>query len=414
MEKKVNLDKYFALNTFSISLSEFLWGVGIPVILESTFLTVFLTYIKVTNFQISITSFIFTLSMAIVPFFSAYITAQMKYKKPATIISQYIPSLSVLLLGINLIFFYKGKYSYEIFLFYYTFFAIGLSSTVPIWQNYITKIYNPDKVLKGISIMMFFQNTGKIIGGLLITFLMAKYTLNEKFAGMLFIFTGILFFLGSSSFILTKENPDELTERKPFFSYYLFYFKQIIKNKNILYYLLQDIEFNMAVISLIFYAKYAVEVCKINVAIVSGIFVILNFIGAISANFTLGFLEKISLKLRYLFVKVATVISLVLLILSKNIIAFYIVSILLGFSRSGRIHLYIPVVKKLSHLNDASPYYAILPFIMLPFSSLLPIFSGIFLDKFSYLNNVYTQLFLIFLIITLISFIPFAKIDFEN
>jgi hypothetical protein len=69
--------------------------------------------------------------------------------------------------------------------------------------------------------------------------------------------------------------------------------------------------------------------------------------------------------------------------LLKSTILFFAVSFLLGFSRSGRNQLYAPVVKGLSGLEDASPYYAISPFLMLPVSAGLPVAVGSLLDCFS-------------------------------
>ncbi|MCX7820961.1 MAG: MFS transporter [Brevinematales bacterium] len=414
---KLDLDRYFLRNTFAISLSEFLWGLGIPVILESNFVTVFLTYLGVNNFKIGLTNFVFSISMAIVPFFSAYLTSGMVYKKMANIFTQYIPSFSVILLGINFLFFYNPKYGYELFLFYFLLFSIGLASTVPVWQNYITKIFTQSKALKGISVMMFFQNTGKVIGGFLLGLFLIFVPLNVHNAGIIFLVTGILFFLGSTSFIFTVENPDEVdkSREKGFIKYYLFYLKKIFKNKNFVFYIIQDIEFTIVIVGFIFYSRYALEWGKIDMAQISGAFVILAFFGAIFANFLLGFLENIRLKSRYFLIKLSSIFAFLLLIFFRHIIGFYVVSFLLGFSRSGRIHLYIPVVKKLSGLNDASPYYAILPFVMLPVSATLPILAGTFLDKFSFMGDTaYNFLFVLMFLGVILSIIPFIKIDFDK
>ncbi|MEJ5285183.1 MAG: MFS transporter [Brevinematia bacterium] len=415
--ERVDLDKYFLQNTFALSLSEFLWGIGIPVILESNFVTVFLTYLGATNFQIGLSSFIFSFSMAIVPFFSAYLTSNMIYKKKANILTQYIPSVSVILLGINFLFFYKDKLGYEIFLFYFFLFSVGLASTGPLWQNYITKIFTPSKALKGISIMMFFQNTGKIIGGFLLALVLIYLPLNVKNSGLIFLITGILFFLGSTCFVFTKENPDDIKslKRENFLKYYLTFLKKFFQNKNLIFYVIQDIEFIIVIVAITFYSRYAIEWGGISPAQVSGAFVIIAFVGAIVANFLLGFIEKVNLKLRYFLIKLSSIISLLFLIFSTNLVVFYIVSFFLGFSRAGRIHLYIPVVKKLTGCNDASPYYALLPFIMLPVSSFFPVIAGLFLDKFGFMGgNAYKYLFIFMFLLVCLSIIPFMKVDFDR
>jgi hypothetical protein len=57
--------------------------------------------------------------------------------------------------------------------------------------------------------------------------------------------------------------------------------------------------------------------------------------------------------------------------------------------------------------EDASPYYAISPFFMLPVSALLPLGMGFFLDRLSFLKaGSYRAGFLILAGIVLVSFLP--------
>ena len=109
MHENTDLDRLFTRNTFVISLGEFLWGLGLPVILESTFIPVFLSTMGVSNSRIGLTGMIFSISIAVIPLFAAYMTARMPYKKGPTVWLQVIPSAAVMCLGIYYIYFGVNK-----------------------------------------------------------------------------------------------------------------------------------------------------------------------------------------------------------------------------------------------------------------------------------------------------------------
>ena len=48
------MDQYFRRNTVGISSVEFFWGLGIPVVMESTFLQLFLRNLGANNFLIGL------------------------------------------------------------------------------------------------------------------------------------------------------------------------------------------------------------------------------------------------------------------------------------------------------------------------------------------------------------------------
>jgi len=414
-EKVENPDKYFWQNALGASFSEFLWGLGLPVVLESTFVTVFLSYSGVSNSEIGLVGMILSISFAIAPFFSAYFTSRMPYKKAPTIWLQVFPSISIMLLGLCYIFFGKHNSVYPVFILFYSLFSIGLASTVPVWQNYIVKIFTPKNCVRGISIIMIGQNIGKLLGGTILAIFLASVKMSIYNAGIIFLLSGTAFLVGSLCFIITRENKDmvdsSITESAV--GYFLHYIKHILNNRGILLYLLQDIEFNVVVVTITFYARYAVDWCSVPISEAAGAFIILLFVGAVSANLILGFMKKFNLKVRYAFIKISSVIALLLVLFLKEIFAFYVISFLLGFSRSGRVHLYGPLVKGLSGLDDASPYYAITPFLMLPVSAGLPVGAGFLLDMLSGKKaGAYSVLFAVLLMAVILTFVPFLKLKF--
>jgi hypothetical protein len=137
--------------------------------------------------------------------------------------------------------------------------------------------------------------------------------------------------------------------------------------------------------------------------------------GAVCASFVLGFIGKIGVKVRYFFIKVCTLTGIITLVIFQNLYAFYAVSFLLGFSRSGRLQMYGPAVKEISGCQDASPYYAISPLITMPFTAFLPVLMGLMLDSLYMLKaGSYRIGFLALAAVVAATFIPFFLLRFDE
>ncbi|MGC8765494.1 MAG: MFS transporter [Brevinematia bacterium] len=417
MRGDVDIKKFFWLNVFAISISEFFWGLGLPIILESTFVPLFLTETGATNFQIGLTGSIFNISIAIFPFISAYFASKLEYKKAINVWLQVIPSVAIMLLGLSYIIYTGSRYIYSTFIFFYSLFSIGIALSFPVWQNYVVKIFAPEDSIKGMSFMMISQNVAKVVSGFLLLFFITHYGINKGSAGIIFLFSGFVFLVGSLCFFLTKEQKDNIAsffDHTPLKFLYIT-LRNILKNKDIIFFFLQDIEFTIICVVAVFYGKYAVEWTGISASVIGGKFVIIMFIGAVTANLILGFTKKYNVRIKYLLIKLSSILSLILLISSKSLINFYAISFLIGFSKSGRFNLYGPVVKWLAHTEDASAYYAMLSFLMLPISVGLPAVSGLVLDLLkNFEDKSYIFLFGIFLILTISTLFSFFKIDFKS
>ena len=206
MREPIDLSRYFWRNAAAITVSEFFWGLGLPIILESTFVTIFLTSVGASNSEIGITGSIFSICFAIFPFAASYLTANMPYKRGPTIYIQLIPSVAVMLMGAFYWFFGTKENAYPVFLLFYAAFAAGLALTVPVWQNFVVKIFTPKDSVRGMSIMMIGQNSAKLISGTLMTFALSYAAMGIKSAGIFFFLSGSVFFIGSCCFIFAREN----------------------------------------------------------------------------------------------------------------------------------------------------------------------------------------------------------------
>jgi MFS family permease len=414
---KSPIDKFFKRNAFSISLSEFFWGIGIPVLMESTFLQIFLANEGASNLVVGMAAMVFNVSISVMPLFAAYVSSFFSHKRILVSVIHLFPSVSLIMLGAFYLIFNDRFGVVNIFFLFYILFSVTLGFTMPIWQNFIVKIFSPEKRVQGLSIMLITQNSAKLLSGLAIAWVLAYFGLMLNVSGMIILCTGIVFLLGSFGFLIAHEEKDDLSEEQnehPI-AFLIHYFKHVFKNKTMLIYILHDVEFFAVTAVFSFYARYATEFNGIDISSASGIFVTSAFAGAVIANAFFGFLLKGQIKSRLYVSKIISTSAVIILITNQSYGAFLIVSFLLGFSRGGRLLLFAPSVKLLSGLKDASPYFAIVPLFSIGFSSGMPLLGGWIIDHLHFLNgNAYLVVFFAFLILIAASFYPLYLLRFPE
>lgn len=78
---KDNPDRFFKHNTFSISSAELFWGMGTPIIIESTFLQLFLRKLGASSFLIGLIPSLFFIGVALAGILSGFFTSHLSQKK---------------------------------------------------------------------------------------------------------------------------------------------------------------------------------------------------------------------------------------------------------------------------------------------------------------------------------------------
>lgn len=427
-----HIDRYFMRNTIGISAVELFWGLGLPVVMESTFLQLFLRHLGTSSFLIGLIPTLFFIGISLFSLFSGFFTANLEHKKTAVIILHLFASLPMLLFGIFLHFTGFTPDTLQFFFIVYTFFSIGIGLILPTWQNYLVKIYSEDKIISGHSIMWIFQSIGKFLSGFVILKIITRYSFSAEGVSLIFSIVGIVFITGSLLFLLTKEStpygpkgipilPEssrEQTNKKMFFMAKLHKFTSdaliALHNRNFLLLLASDFELYALISIMAFYANYATEFCGIQLSTAAGVFVILSYSGMISINILFGRTKFLSLKSKYMTAKIISLITALILFLFTSLWAFLIASFLMGVSRGTRSLVYMPSVKKISGVKDATNFFSVAPLLVMPVSTGLPLLSGAFLDHFTRLGgNSYRLMFLglVFLIILGIFFLSKVHID---
>ena len=89
------------------------------------------------------------------------------------------------------------------------------------------------------------------------------------------------------------------------------------------------------------------------------------------------------------------------------------VSFLMGMSRGSRSLVYMPTIKKISGVEDSTNFFGIAPLLTMPMSTGIPLLSGAFLDRFSYLgSDSYRYLFLALAVLITAGILLLKKTEF--
>jgi len=388
MEAKIE-DHYYIRNVFGISAVEFLWGLGLPVVVESTFLQLFLKNLGASSLGLGMIPFFFFIGTSVFALLSSYMTEGMVFKRRAVVILHLVSALSLLAFGGLLITLGRSENILTLFFMCYAVFSVCIGMTLPVWLNYLVKILSEEKSTAGLAYMMIAQNAAKLISSLVILRVVERYAFAPMASALIFLVVGIFFFLGSLFFFLTRETLEQapMQARRPsFFTFVSNTWRHMFRNRNFLIFLGSDLELFIVVTVISFYAAYATEFGGISPAVAAGIFVALIYIGAILSNVVLGTMGWLSLKHKAMASKVSSMGAVLLLALWATPASFYVASFLLGAARGTRMIVYAPAVKKLSGLSDATPYFAVAPVLTLPLAMGMPLACGHFLDRMAWMG----------------------------
>jgi MFS family permease len=411
-------DRYFAVNTFGISAVEVLWGLGLPVIIESTFLQLFLKNLGASNKIIGLVPAIIGSGIALFALVSAYLTTHLVHKRRAVVISHVITSVPLILFGIVLFVIGKTPYTVTVFLIFYIIGSLGLGLTIPIWQNFVVKIFSEKNTIPAISIMLLCQTAAKLLGSLIIVKFVERFSFSPSSSGIVFMMVGMVFFAGSFFFLFVREinTGEDYIERdahnlKTLYRAVI----GIIKNRNFMLFLMGTAEAFTCITLISFYANYSVEYHSIPVPLASGMFLVLIYAAGIAVNIVMGWFNLFNLKNKLIVSRLFALCAVAVLLFAHTLHEFLAASFLLGSSRAISSLCFSPSVKRLSGVHDATDYFAVSQLLQLPMSFGIPFLSGIFLDSFSNLGiNSYRILFIASGLLIAASLVCVTAIDFDK
>mgnify|MGYP001545775516 FL=1 len=391
-------DSYYRQNVFGISAVEFLWGLGLPVVVESTFLQLFVKSLGGGGLALGMIPVFFFIGISVFALLASYMTEGAAFKRRAVILLHLVSGFALLIFGGLLLGLGSGPHVLLVFFGCYAVFSVCIGMSLPVWLNYLVKIFTEEQSVPGLATMMIAQNSAKLISSLVILNVVERHAFDVEAAAIVFVSVGGLFALGSLFFLFTRETADPPSRpdgRPPFGFFIQTTITHMRRNRNFLIFLGSDLELPIVVTVISFYAAYATEFGGISPAVAAGLFVGLIYAGAIGANVVLGTLGWLSVRHKTMASKTGAIGAVLLLGLWNAPASFYLASFLLGASRGTRMIVFAPVVKKLSGLADATPYFAVAPVLTLPLVAGLPLACGLFLDRMAGLGaDAYRLVFL--------------------
>jgi MFS family permease len=409
-------NRFLVRNIIGITGVEMFWGLGLPVLFESTFLQIFLANMGAGSRIIGLIPAILSIGSTFFSLIAAYLTVHLVRKKKAVILASAAASLPLILYGIILFFSGRNRYFVQIFLCFYVFFSLAIGFVSPVWQNFTVKLFSEKKMFPAISVMMIGQTLSKIIGSVFIFKFVEAFSFSSKSASLIFLSVGLIFLFSSFLYVINKEVPDSGEKGEIGFKFndFLRAVKKIFQNRNFILFLLSTVESAACVCIISFYANYATEYCGINPASASGLFMVFIYIAGIICNIVFGWFDLCGLKTKIMISKISALIAVVILMLPLSLAGFLVISFFLGASRGISLLVFSPTIKKLSGNDDATTYFSVSSLIIFPFGFVIPVLSGIFLDNFSSLKgDSFRYLFVIMggLIAVSLALIPFVKFE---
>jgi MFS family permease len=374
-------DPYFARNTLGISCPEAFWGLALPVVIESTFLQIFLKTLGATNMIIGIFPAVFSSGLAVFSVLSSYLTAHLVRKRRAVITAHIISSLPLFVFGVLLPHMNVAS-RLPLFVFCYVVFSFTMGITVPLWQNFIVKIFSDRNAIRAISVMMVTQLVARLVGSFFIFSIVERYSFTIPGSSAVFMATGFVFFIGSFFFLFVREIAVKGHGRENAHTMrtLLMSLREIVENKNYIRFFFSGVEVTATITVISFYANYAVEWNNIPRHIAAGLFLIVLFCGSIIGNIVFGWFNLLSLKGKFIASKGTSFIAVIILLFARGIPGFLTVSFLLGAARGINQLVYSPTVKLLSGKEDATDYFSMTQILGLPLIFGIPFLSGVVID----------------------------------
>ena len=379
-------DRYFARNTFGISGVEVLWGIGLPLIIESTFLQLFLKSLGASNGIIGLIPAIMGTGIALFSLPAAYFTAHLVHKRRAVMLTHIMTSVPIFLFGAYLFATGKTSHTVSVFLGLYVLGSLGLGLTIPVWQNFTVKIFSEEKTIPALAVMLLCQTAAKLTGSFLILKFVEEFSFEPASAGLVFMALGGLFFAGTLFFLFVREvGAAEGAAAKEAHNIKTLARAVVstLHNRNFILYLAGSVESLTCIAVISFYAIYAAEFFAIPGSYAAGLFLVAINAAGILVIILFGWLNMFTLKNKLIAVRIFSLGAVACLLFARSLPFFLAASFLLGGSRAVSSLCHSPSVKKLSGMSDATDYFSVSQVITLPLSFGIPVAAGFFLDRYA-------------------------------
>jgi MFS family permease len=411
------MKQHFLRNTLGVSLVEFLWGLGMPVVMESTFLQLYLRDLGASNFLIGLIPTFFSGGLALSSLLAVSLTSHLRRKRTAVITAHVGAALPILLFGLLSLAVDLGPARMGVFFLFYGLFSLGIGLILPIWQNYLVKIFSPEQSVPALAVMWITQSVTKILGSYVILRTVERYAFATHSVSLIFALVGAVFVVASLPFLITREAdeaspvPSAVGRRR----HLVRSVGAALRDRNFLLFLGSDLELYGLTGIVSFYAAFATEHCGVKPSVASGLFVAAMYVGSVAANLLLGWFNLLELRRKAMLSKWVCLAGVPLVCAFCGPWAFLAASFLFGFSRATRHLVFVPAVKRISGLADATAYFAVTPVLCLPLSVGIPLLNGAVLDRLTGLGaGSYRIVFVAMGLLVAASIVLLTRVDFRE
>lgn len=369
-----------ARNTAGLAGSEFCVGLALPVIMaDAAFLPLLMRAAGGTTFEVGLMAAIFWGALAFLPLLSAYLTRGVPDKRTIAIVTNATLALPPLGFGGALLLLGPRFLSVAALLTTYAFLAAAFGISAPLWREYVTRVFPPQRVFAGLSVMFALQTVARTLSGLLAAALVQRFVFAPAMVGLLFVGTGLLLAASALLLALTREfapaAPAAASDDARAGARFTEVVATALRNRSFLLYMANDVEFFASSAVTAFYAVYATEHVGVAAAAATA-FVVATHAGSTAAYLFLGRSRLLSLRQRLILGKCFSVAGVLLIVAVPALWAFFAASALIGIGRASRQLAFMPVVKLLSRRADATAYYALAQLVTMPLSVGLPLLAG--------------------------------------
>ena len=169
---------------------ELLWGLGMPVVIESTFLQLFLRNLGASSFLVGLLPTLLSAGVALFSLSSYSLTVRLARKRGAIIAVHVAAALPVLAFGLLLGAAGIRPSTLALFLAAYSLFSIAVGLILPAWQNYLVKIFSAARSIRAMALMMIMQSAAKLAGSLWLVRMVERYSFSATGSSLVFTLVG--------------------------------------------------------------------------------------------------------------------------------------------------------------------------------------------------------------------------------
>lgn len=373
-------DRLFARNVTGTVAVEFFWGLGLPVVIDSTFLQLLLKRLGASNLVVGFLPMFFALGVAVFSLAAGMMAPRIGNCRRLMVTSHLALSAPLLIYGWYLWFADFTGSALPVFLAAYALFCAVMGFTMPFWHDYLLRIFGEHRAVQGIGIMYAGQYVARLAGGATLAWHVEHTNFSAPGVSILFIALGSIFFASSFFFLMTRELPQGEAPPPPTAPPGVI--RSVITalgNRRFRSFILYDAGFYGAVGIVSFYADFAVHHRGVEPSIVAGWFVAAAFLGGIVTHLLFGWRRIAGYRTMFIGARLMPALALALILGPGTLTAFLSAAFLFGAAGALRALTYAPVIKHLSG-GDATAYLSVAPCIMLPVSLGLPAANGALLD----------------------------------